>query len=77
MYIRSILQCIYNYITCSRLAITTKVTLDQVLGGVLWQVALLSIHEPYRAAALNVWKKIEKDVKERFPKRKVLAVTAR
>ena len=58
------------------MAITTKVTLDQVLGGILWQAALLSIHEPYREAALNLWSRVERDLKERMPKRKVAAVTA-
>ena len=49
----------------SRLAMTTKVTLDQVLGGIIWQAALLSINEPYRAAALDLYKKVAKNVKTR------------
>lgn len=41
----------------SGLAITTKVTLDQVFGGILWQLALISINEPYRKAATGVLQK--------------------
>ena len=41
----------------SGLAITTKVTLDQIFGGILWQLALISINEPYRKAAGRVLQK--------------------
>lgn len=50
----------------SRLAITSKVTLDQVLGGLLWQAALLSIHEPYRAAAMDLMLRSMKKVQKKF-----------
>ena len=45
---------------------TTKLTLDQVLGGILWQAALLSVNEPYRAAALDLWKRFNADIKKRM-----------
>lgn len=35
----------------SRLVVTTKITVDQVLGCALWHAALLAAHEPYRKAA--------------------------
>jgi hypothetical protein len=50
----------------SRLAITTKVTLDQVLGGIMWQAALLAINEPYRNAALDLAGRVRADVKNRL-----------
>lgn len=37
----------------SRLAVSVKFSLDQVLGCVLWQAALLTISEPYRRATLR------------------------
>lgn len=52
---------------CSRLAITTKLTLDQVLGGLLWQAALLSISEQYRGAALGVWQRAQQHVSKKLP----------
>lgn len=59
----------------SRLAITTKVTLDQVLGGLLWQAALLSINESYRAAAVGLMERSAKHVNEVFCKRQRCACT--
>ena len=35
---------------CSRLALATKLTLDQVLGLALWHAALAALHEPHRQA---------------------------
>ena len=32
----------------SRLALTTKITLDQVVGFAIWHAALCAIHEPHR-----------------------------
>ncbi len=49
---------------CSRLAITTKIVLDQVLGGVLWHAALMAVHEPYREAAVGLWERATKSGKE-------------
>lgn len=48
----------------SRLAITTKVTLDQVLGCIMWQSALMAINEPYRDAAVKLCKKVGKKFKK-------------
>lgn len=61
----------------SRLAMTTKLTLDQVLGGILWQAALLTINEPYRAAALDLWRRFNVDVKKRLRKPRATQVIAR
>lgn len=56
---------------------TTKLTLDQVLGGILWQAALLTINEPYRAAALDLWRRFNIDVKKRLKKPRATQVIAR
>lgn len=65
--INRMLHTLHN---CSRLAVTTKVTLDQLLGGILWQAALLSINEPYRKAAVDLWNRTTKDAQKRLPKEK-------
>lgn len=43
----------------SRLAITTKITLDQVLGCIIWQAALLALDESYRQSAGDAWNKMK------------------
>jgi hypothetical protein len=53
-----------NIFPCSRLAITTKVTLDQVLGCIMWQSALMAINEPYRESAVNLCKKVGENFKK-------------
>lgn len=55
---------------------TTKVTLDQVLGGILWQVALLSINEPYRVSAVALWDRVTADARKRLPLKKSLNTSA-
>ena len=42
----------YPSAPCSRLALLTKLTLDQALGFALWHAALAAIHEPHRQACM-------------------------
>lgn len=44
----------------SRLAVSTKITLDQVLGCIIWQAALMALDQDYRKGAQNVWNKIRR-----------------
>jgi hypothetical protein len=43
----------------SRLAITTKITLDQVLGCIVWQAALFALDRSYRQSAGDAWNKMK------------------
>lgn len=45
---------LHSSVWCSKLALTTKFTLDQVLGCALWHAALMAAHEPYRVAAAGL-----------------------
>ncbi|GAB4817567.1 hypothetical protein N2152v2_004613 [Parachlorella kessleri] len=58
---------IMPHAAASRLAVTTKFTLDQVLGCALWHAALLSIHEPYRKAAVGLVDRAQQSVAAHRP----------
>ncbi len=60
------------------MAITTKVTLDQILGGIIWQATFLAVHEPYRAAALKLCGKVQRNIEQKLkPNKSVEAAAAK
>jgi hypothetical protein len=62
------------YMYSSPLAISVKLMLDQVVGGIIWQAALINISESYREAALGLVRRVggkeEGDGTARMPNKK-------